>query len=346
MTGLIQLHSLQIGASSLVEGKFMALSKRSLTLLAISAFALAGLSQIVLESYVEARAGGGRAGGFRGSRSYSAPARPAQQRNPSEARREATPPPQQPGGIAQPGGFMRGLGMAVLGGFLGSMLFSGLAHAGFGGLGGSGFGLLEILLLAGLGYFLYRKFARPAAATGYGAMQYQNTQYHGPQDYISRSAPVPASPASSHGNDVDYRSLAMMDKNFDPDRFLKTAQDTFFKVQGAWNKQDKPALNSLCRPELMQTWQEELDHLRARGQQNRMENIALRESEITEAWTESGEDFITVRLHANLLDYTVDTRTGAVINGNNLEPIEFEEYWTFNRPVGPNPWKLAAVQQA
>jgi predicted lipid-binding transport protein (Tim44 family) len=79
---------------------------------------------------------------------------------------------------------------------------------------------------------------------------------------------------------------------------------------------------------------------------NRMENIALRESEISEVWTENGEDFITVRLHANLLDYTVDAKTGAVVSGSNSEPIEFEEYWTFSRPVGPNAWKLAAVQQA
>ena len=75
---------------------------------------------------------------------------------------------------------MRTFGTAMLGGFLGSMLFSGLAHwGGFGGLGGfgsSGIGLVEILLFAGLGYFLYRKFLRPAAATGYGTTQYQNTR--------------------------------------------------------------------------------------------------------------------------------------------------------------------------
>jgi predicted lipid-binding transport protein (Tim44 family) len=77
-----------------------------------------------------------------------------------------------------------------------------------------------------------------------------------------------------------------------------------------------------------------------------MENIALRESEITEAWTENGQDFITVRLKANLLDYTVSERDGRVINGSDTEPVEFEEYWTFTRPVGPNAWKLSAVQQA
>ncbi len=310
--------------------------------MALSLFAFVGLSQVVVESYVEARAGGGRAGGFRGSRSFRPPARPAQPANPSEARREAMPTPQQPGPFAaQTGGFMRGLGMAMLGGFLGSMLFSGIANAGIGGFGGSGFGMIEILLLAGLGYFILQKFRRPAAASNYGSMQHQNSQ-----PYSQPSAPAQEIPAPPLNNDIDYRSLTMMDRSFDPNRFLKTAQDSFFKVQGAWNKQDTAALSALCGRELMQTWEEELSQARARNQQNRMENIALRESEISEVWTENGEDFITVRLHANLLDYTVDAKTGAVVSGSNSDPIEFEEYWTFTRPVGPNAWKLAAVQQA
>ncbi|MEX0802213.1 MAG: Tim44 domain-containing protein, partial [Candidatus Binatia bacterium] len=234
---------------------------------------------------------------------------------------------------------------------LGSMLFSGLAHAGVGGLGGSGFGLMEILVVAGIGYFLYRRFRSPAAATGYGTMQYQNpysqpnTNYQ--PSYGSRapeSASVRETPPSH--NDVDYGSLTMMDRSFDPNQFLKTAQDTFFKVQGAWNKQDTAALSRLCGTELMQSWQEELSRLGARGQQNRMENIALSSSEISEAWTETGQDFITVRLQANLLDYSVDTKSGAVVSGSDSEPIQFEEYWTFSRPVGPNAWKLTAVQQA
>ncbi|MBI1997740.1 MAG: Tim44 domain-containing protein [Deltaproteobacteria bacterium] len=318
----------------------MGMLNRKLILPAIFFLAFAGLAQVVLESYADARAGGGRSGGSRGSRSFQAPSRQAQP-SPSQPRREAAAP-QQPGPMApQPGGFMRGIGTAILGGFLGSMLFSGLAHAGIGGLGGSGFGMIEILLLAGLGYFLYRKFRSPAVATGYGSMQYQNTQPY--MQPAPEPAPIQQAPSFDQ---IDYRSLTMLDRSFNPEQFLKSAQDTFFKVQGAWNKQDTAALGALCGSELMKTWGQEINELRSRGQQNKMENIALRESEITEAWTESGEDFITVRIKANLLDYTVDHKTGAVISGSNSEAVEFEEYWTFTRPVGPNSWKLGAVQQA
>jgi predicted lipid-binding transport protein (Tim44 family) len=57
----------------------------------------------------------------------------------------------------------------------------------------------------------------------------------------------------------------------------------------------------------MQTWQQKLAELGARGRKNRMENIALRSSEITEAGAEAGQDYIMVRLlQADLRDYTVD----------------------------------------
>jgi hypothetical protein len=147
-------------------------------------------------------------------------------------------------------------------------------------------------------------------------------------------------------NDLDLGTILMMDRSFDPTRFLKTAQELFFKIQGAWNRRDTAALGSLCGSELMQTWHQELAKLGARGQTNRMENIALSSSEITEAWAEAGQDYITVRFQANLLDYTVDETSGAVVEGSNSEPVEFEEFWTFSRPVGPNLWKLSAVQQA
>lgn len=314
--------------------------KRSLQRNLVGAFLLAllGTWQLALETDLDARAGGGRSGGSRGSRSYQAPSRPMQP-SPSQQRREAQPPPQQPSAPLSPqtGGFMRGLAGGIMGGFLGSLLFSGIAQAGWGGFGGSGIGLFEILLIAGVGYFLIRKFRTPSMATNYGSMQYQSNADYGSQ--------APARPEPLRA-DIDYGSMRMMDGTFDPARFLSTAQDIFFKIQGAWNHEDVPALRTMCAPELMQTWEDELTNLRTHNRKNRMDNIALRESEITEAWTESGTDYITVRLHANLLDFTIDANTGAVVEGSNSTPVEFEEFWTFSRPVGPNGWKLSAVQQA
>ena len=53
---------------------------------------------------------------------------------------------------------MRSMAGGMMGGMIGSMLFSGSANAGNGTTGGSGggIGFLEIILLAGGGYLVYR----------------------------------------------------------------------------------------------------------------------------------------------------------------------------------------------
>ena len=56
---------------------------------------------------------------------------------------------------------MRGIGGGLLGGLLGGMLFSSLGFGGMGGgFGGSGVGVVEILLLLGLGYFIFKMVKR------------------------------------------------------------------------------------------------------------------------------------------------------------------------------------------
>ena len=44
-----------------------------------------------------------------------------------------------------------------------------------------------------------------------------------------------------------------------------------------------------------------------------------------------------------LLDYVVDG-PARVVAGSSTVPERFEEYWTFTRPVGAQPWQLTAIQ--
>ncbi len=322
------------------EGGAMNSSRCKTLRLLLVLFATVWLTLALLEGYAEARAGGGRSGGSRGSRSYQAPARPSQPTQPTQPRRESASPAQQPSPVTpQPGGFMRGLAGGLLGGFLGAMLFSSFAEGGWGGFGGSGFGLIEILLLAGLGYLIFRMIRRPAPATGYGARQYQSTGYSSPYERMPAAEP----PAVDEPN---FSSIRMLDPGFKPEQFIRSAQDIFFKAQAAWSRQETATLASLCGPVLARAWGQELIELRARGQSNHIENIALRATEITEVWTEQGQDYITVRFEATLLDYTVNEKSGLVVTGSRSEPVAFEEFWTFSRPVGPSTWKLTAIQQA
>jgi predicted lipid-binding transport protein (Tim44 family) len=76
-----------------------------------------------------------------------------------------------------------------------------------------------------------------------------------------------------------------------------------------------------------------------------VEQIDIRRAEATEAWQESGQDYVTVYLGGALVDYTLDDAAGALVDGSRTAQ-EFEEYWTFTRPVGPNAFKLSAIQTA
>jgi predicted lipid-binding transport protein (Tim44 family) len=102
---------------------------------------------------------------------------------------------------------------------------------------------------------------------------------------------------------------------------------------------------SLLTTEMAGLLQRDCDRLRAERKINRLENIAVRSAEVSEAWQESGQDFVTVHFLASLLDYTTDESGAQLLEGSRTEPVKFEEYWTFTRPVGPGAFRLSAIQQ-
>ncbi len=300
-------------------------------------------SIFVLELDAFARAGGGRSSGSRGSRSYSAPSRGYS--TPAPSRQQAAPvspvQPQQPSG----GGFMRGLGGGILGGLLGGMLFSSLGFAGGlgNGLGGSGIGLFEIILVLGIGYMLYRMVSKKKNAEN---LSYQTAYRQGGVQTLDMPASSGETVSSDTPNDDGLSHIRGMDPGFDETRFKDNVMDIFFRIQGAWMNRDLSSATGLFTDEMKSVFQEEIEKMLRDKKINRLENIATRSVEITEAWQESGKDFITTLIYANLLDYTTDALTGEVVAGSKTEPVKFEEFWTFTRPVGTGQWRLSAINQA
>jgi predicted lipid-binding transport protein (Tim44 family) len=293
-----------------------------------------------------ARAGGGRSGGFRGSRSYSAP----RTTSPGSSQlQNQTPAPGAANAYNRPfsqstgSPFLRGLGGGLLGGFLGSMLFGGMGHAfGGGGFGGSGFGFLEIILIGVLLFMVFRFIRNRKQGGPTQSLQsgYSPPPYQQPETY---AAPV-QSPDQEVSTGISH--IQSMDKTFDPAAFKDWVQDLFFKIQAAWGIQDLSPVHSFLTDQMRGLFQQDLDSQKAVNQVNRMENIAVRSVEITEAWQEEGKDFVTVLFYANLLDYTVDKTSGAVVSGSKTEPVKFREFWTFVRPVGGrSSWQLSAINQ-
>jgi predicted lipid-binding transport protein (Tim44 family) len=308
-----------------------------LTLLAAVLF----LSVTVLEFEAHARVGGSRSIGSRGSRSYSRPASPTQQTGPSRQQASPNPAFQQPGG-----GFLRSMAGGIVGGMLGGMLFRSLGFSGMGGGMGGGIGIFEIILIAGIGYLIYRFIKKNRAERDSNSLrqpQYVggNTApnaaplYGGHQDSLPQSENV----------EVGLGHIRQFDQAFDENRFNDQVMDNFFKIQGAWMNRDLSPVAGILTDEMRRILQQDIDKLLQDKQINRLENIAVRKVEIAEAWQESGQDYVNALIYANLLDYTTNDSSGAVLSGSKTDPVKFEEYWTFTRPVGSNPWKLSAIDQ-
>jgi len=211
---------------------------------------------------------------------------------------------------------------------------------------GGGIGLFEILLIGALifGIFWYIKKRRQAAAAG-GYYQ-SSAEAVGPQ-YQPSYTPAYDQQREEEGDvEKGLSYIRQMDSSFDEKKFQDLCMDHFFKIQGAWTNNDISGVRNLLTEEMFRIIGDDIEKLKLDKKINKLENIAVRSVDIAEAWQEGGRDYITVRFYANLLDYTADEKTGQVVSGSKTEPVKFEEYWTFTRSVGNNPWRLSAINQA
>src|SRR5213594_973177 len=310
---------------------------RPRALLLMSGLSLASLL-LLDNATVWARAG---SGGSRGSRSYSSPATPSSPSSPSPVTTPTPSSSQQP--MQRPGmfgGLMGGIAGFALGGLLGSMLFGGMG----GGFGG-GVGLLELLLIGGAIFFLFRMLRGRPAVRPEPAYAGAGSAYNaGGQGWSTAGGGTTLEvPPSVSDLDRGIEHIRGMDASFDPDGFVEFAKGAFGDVQGGIVKRDLSGVQDRLTPQEYARLQAQCDQLRGARRTNRIERVRINRAQMTEAWQESGQDWVTVYLSVSMVDYTVDDATGAVVEGS-ATPVDIEEYWTFTRPVGPKPWRLSAIQ--
>lgn len=309
----------------------LALIQRCIPFLAIF-LALNLVHLAVVPDYAEARSkSGGR------MFSSPAPSRPSQQMAPNQQFGQR----QQ----SQPGGFGRGLMGGLLGGAIGGLLFGSLF-----GASGSGMGILPLILLGVVGYFLYKRFVNRPSAPSSG-FQSPNSMFRStPSSFGGNSVPpvppVPPAPPTSGFMSADQglAQIRLNDPGFDDKYFLEVASDVFFKVQAGWMHREIASYRHLLGSQLAAEYENHLAEMKAQGRINKLESIAIRKVEITAAGSDNGEDFVTVLFTANLLDYTVDDKTGSLIEGSMTEPVKFAEKWTWARPIRTESWKLEGVE--
>ncbi len=306
------------------------------------------LSCIVLETAAEARAGGGRSMGSRGfssgSRSSGGSYNRSTPYNTTNPTRQQAPNPQQPNPYSPRRSFLYGLGGGLMGGMIGNMLFGRSGYGGMGGYGGGGFGfgdIIILLIIAGIIYFVYKRYkaTRQMQMSGVSPAGYGSYTYNEPAYDVSYT-PQPALGSASDG----IRHIAALDPAFNEQSFRDTSEDLFFKIQGGWTRRDISGIAGLLTPQMRDIFQGDISRYLEEKKVNRLENIAVRQVEIVDAVQDEGEEFITVRYTASLLDFTTD-EAGTVLSGSPTEPVKFLEYWTYARKVGERDWRLAAITQ-
>jgi predicted lipid-binding transport protein (Tim44 family) len=299
-----------------------------------------------------------RSGGFGSSpsKSFGSPSSPSLPPPPPSGSRSFSPssPLSGTGGSS----FLRGVGGGIVGGLIGNMLFGRSSYGGHGGgaggVGGSGIGFFELLILGGLGFFLYKRFIKPnmesknPMAAPFNPFSTGTTPqppgFQGPPAAPSAFPPVAPS-GFPPANPMDgFSMIKQSEPDFDPEKFKEIAQDVFFKIQAAWMRRDTSLVAGLIGQQLKTEYETQFAEMKQKGLINRLENIAVRSIEIVDAGMEGQEVYIKILFTANLLDYTVEESTGKVVKGDNTEPVKFEEYWTFARPVSSTSWKLEGIQ--
>lgn len=238
--------------------------------------------------------------------------------------------------------FWSGVAGGLAGGLLGNMLFGGRSYgAPMGGFGGSGIGLLDLIIIGALIYFAMRWFRRRRLqqnayyeeSSGYGTTYYDSGQQQG-------YTPPPVSEV-----DQAMEDMRRFDPSFSVESFKETAEDMFFRIQAGWMNRSLQGIENMLTPEMADYFGGEFARMKQQGRVNRLENIAVRKVEPSEAWQEAGKDYITVFFTANLLDYTVDDQSGALVAGDKLNPVKFQEFWTFCRDIGSQQWQLSGINQ-
>jgi predicted lipid-binding transport protein (Tim44 family) len=301
----------------------------------------AGLS-IVAADVADARIGGGRSFGSRGSRTFNAP--PATNTAPSVApidrsitQRTAPSAAQSP----RPGA--QGAGLASRFGGWRGILAGGLFVAALGSI--FGFGalasvlgfLLQMALIGGLVYL----------AVSFFRSRSQPTLARAPVR-ASGARPDPAAPRpSSFGASGSVPAAASSTLTIGKDD-LDQFERLLGEIQSAYSREDTEQLGEKTTPEMLSNLLRELSDLEKDGKRNEISDVKLLQGDLAEAWREDGSDYATVAIRYALKDIIRDRATGRVMEGDSSEPTEVTELWTFRRDdrAPEDGWQLSAIQQA
>jgi predicted lipid-binding transport protein (Tim44 family) len=293
----------------------------------------------------EARKGGSF--GSRGMNTFNRPAPTQTAPAPTAPIQRTMTPGQQQNSAAptaaatQNRGFMGGFGGSLLRGLALGGLIGLLLGGGFGGLGGIFAMLVQVGLIAGAIWLALRFFRSPRPATAGGP---NAAAYEAPADRKTDFGNMFGNAGGSTAERPSSRPADLNRLNIGIDE-LETFESMLTRVQAAFAGENYAALRALTTPEVMGYLSEELATNATNGVKNEVSDVKLLQGDLAESWREGNTEYATVAMRYSAIDYTVDRKSGAVVEGDAENPEESTEIWTFVRVSGAD-WRLTAIQEA
>ena len=316
--------------------------------------AVVAATLLLVPVLAEARPGGGKASGSRGSRTESAPARTDTAPNGAQPfQRSATPSPAQAAPAtagaaaaaqaARPSmarNLMMGLGAGLLGAGLfgmlsGSGFFSGLASM----AGMFGF-LLQIALIGGAIWLALRFFRRRSEPQLAGAGAPMPREMDRPQ-------PAGMNAMGRMGAMSGIGGAAAAAPQTTPIELSGEDFSAFERLLGevntAYSNEDEAGLRQRVTPEMFGYFDEDLSGNARKGLVDRVTDVKLLQGDLSEAWREDNFDYATVAMRFSLINALYERASGKVVEGDPRTPQEVTEHWTFVRERD-GAWKLSGIQ--
>lgn len=121
--------------------------------------------------------------------------------------------------------------------------------------------------------------------------------------------------------------------DFDFTAFEKRVENIFLNLQSAWSSQDFDKARPFEMDVLFDSHRYWVDRYRAEGMKNHLEDVKVTKIEMCKIHRDAFYEAITVRIFAQMRDWTTD-RSGNIVGGDPKNLRRFSEYWTFLRRTG------------
>jgi hypothetical protein len=145
---------------------------------------------------------------------------------------------------------------------------------------------------------------------------------------------TPPDPAADSSLARGVRDIRRTDPRFDPSRFAGYAAMMYRDTQSARAARNVDPLRDRVTPEMYGRLRAQCDRLRDTGQASRLERIEIL-AEVTNAWQESGQDYVTTSVGGSLVDYTIDEASGRLVAGSRTTPTAGQRILDVHASGGP-----------